>query len=77
VVNKASFAKDKIMTMIAARQVRKHVGNISDMTLYRWLHNERLNFPKPIVIQNRRYWREEDVDRWLSERALISIKGSV
>tara|TARA_R110000868_G_scaffold35458_5_gene127091 strand:- start:1076 stop:1273 length:198 start_codon:yes stop_codon:yes gene_type:complete len=65
------------MKMIAARQVRMRIGNISDMTLYRWLNDPRLSFPKPIVIQNRRYWREEDVDRWLSERALISIKGSV
>lgn len=65
------------MRMISAIQVRKCIGNISDMTLYRWLHNERLNFPKPIVIQNRRYWHEEDVDRWLKERALVSVAGGM
>jgi len=63
--------------MFSARQVRKHIGNISDMTLYRWLHNERLKFPKPIVVQNRRYWHEEDIDRWLKERALISTVEGV
>jgi predicted DNA-binding transcriptional regulator AlpA len=65
------------MVMIGARQLRKKVGNISDMTLYRWLHDARLNFPKPTFIQKRRYWREEDVDRWLDERALASIGEGV
>ena len=65
------------MKMIAARQVRMRIGNISDMTLYRWLNDPRLNFPKPIVIQRRRYWREEDLECWLNERALNSIGEGV
>lgn len=61
-------------TMIAARKVRERVGQISDMTLYRWGRNEALNFPQPTIIQRRRYWSEEDIDTWLKTRALIGLR---
>ena len=48
---------------IQAAQVREICGGISDMTLWRWL-NER-DFPPPIYIARRRYWREADVLAWL------------
>ena len=37
---------------INARQVRALCGDISDMTLWRWLDNR--SFPKPTYIVNRR-----------------------
>jgi len=54
--------------LIPARVVRETLGNISDMTMWRWLHDENyrhLNFPKPITIATRRYWRQSDIDSWL------------
>jgi predicted DNA-binding transcriptional regulator AlpA len=51
---------------IPANQVRELCGSVSDMTLWRWLANERLGFPKPKVINRRRYWREADVLAWLN-----------
>ena len=48
---------------IQAAAVRDLCGNVSDMTLWRWL-NER-DFPKPAYIGKRRYWREADVIAWL------------
>ena len=48
---------------IQAATVRALCGDISDMTLWRWI-NER-DFPKPIYIARRRYWRESDVLEWL------------
>jgi len=53
---------------IPATLVRDICGGISDMTLWRWLENESLNFPRPIYIGNRRYWREADVIEWLEAR---------
>lgn len=41
--------------------VRYHV---SDMTLFRWLKNQNLNFPKPLRINNRRYWRLSDLQEF-------------
>ncbi len=62
------------MNLITAKKLKERVGNISDMTVWRWTHDERLRFPQPIHIQRRRYWREEEVEAWLAERALISLK---
>ena len=49
-------------TWIPARQVRARYGGISDMTLWRWLHDDDMGFPKPRYINRRRYWREGDLD---------------
>lgn len=38
------------------------------MTLWRWLNNENVNFPKPIYINRRRYFRISDVLEWESRR---------
>ncbi|MGB3315975.1 MAG: transcriptional regulator [Albidovulum sp.] len=51
--------------LIKATTVRNALGGVSDMTLWRWLNDPSLNFPKPIKIQSRRYWRESDVIDWL------------
>jgi len=56
--------------LIPARVVRQSLGNISDMTMWRWLHDENyshLNFPKPITIATRRYWKQNDIDTWLKQ----------
>ena len=52
---------------ITAAQTRALCGDISDMTLWRWL-NER-GFPKPIYIARRRFWREADVLAWLEAQS--------
>lgn len=62
-------------TLITARQVRDRTGKISAMTLWRWLRDDRLNFPKPVVVLRRRYWYEADIDNWLNTRALTSAAG--
>lgn len=52
---------------IQAAAVRALCGDVSDMTIWRWL-NER-DFPKPFKIGHRRYWRESDVIAWLEAQA--------
>ncbi|TGN58591.1 hypothetical protein E4L95_12330 [Paracoccus liaowanqingii] len=47
-------------------------GGISDMTLWRWLNDTTLGFPRPIYIGRRRYWREADVLTWLESRQEVS-----
>jgi len=57
--------------LIPARTVRKTLGNISDMTIYRWLNDQNyqyLKFPKPIYIANRRYWRRSDIESWIDQQ---------
>lgn len=42
--------------LLPAKEIRAMFGGVSGMTLWRWLHDESLGFPKPTVIRNRRYW---------------------
>ena len=34
------------------------------MTIWRWLKDKSLNFPKPLVINGRRYWRSDELEKW-------------
>lgn len=52
--------------LIQASQVRARYGDVSDMWLHRRLHDDS-NFPRPIYIAKRRYWRLADLVAW--ERA--------
>jgi predicted DNA-binding transcriptional regulator AlpA len=53
-------------TLIPGPKVSKRY-NRSDKTLDRWLADKELGFPRPIVIRNRRYFREAELVAW--ERA--------
>lgn len=53
---------------ISAGTVQQMCGDISAMTLHRWLNKPELNFPRPIYIGRRRYWREADVIEWLDSQ---------
>jgi predicted DNA-binding transcriptional regulator AlpA len=58
--------------LLTAAAVRDAFGGVSDMTLWRWLNDPALNFPKPIYIARRRYWREADVSAWLDAQAEVA-----
>ncbi|SDE96586.1 hypothetical protein SAMN05421538_11818 [Paracoccus isoporae] len=58
--------------LLTAAAVRDALGGVSDMTLWRWLNDPALNFPKPIYIARRRYWREADVSDWLDAQAEVA-----
>ncbi|OSP53818.1 AlpA family transcriptional regulator [Pseudoruegeria sp. SK021] len=58
--------------LIAASAVRDALGGVSDMTLWRWLNDPALNFPKPIYISKRRYWREASLSAWLEAQAEVA-----
>jgi predicted DNA-binding transcriptional regulator AlpA len=57
---------------LPASQVRARYG-VSDMSLWRWLHDPRLGFPAPIKIHKRRYWKLADLQAWEATRP--SAKG--
>ena len=48
---------------LTARQVRERY-QISDMTLWRWLKDNDLQFPKPTIIRSRRYLDELSLRAW-------------
>jgi predicted DNA-binding transcriptional regulator AlpA len=57
---------------IQAATVRQMCGGISDMTLWRWLDNPELDFPRPIYISRRRYWKEAEIFVWLEAREVAA-----
>lgn len=51
--------------LISANAVRELCGGISDMTLWRWLADHDLAFPRATYIGRRRYFREAEILAWI------------
>jgi hypothetical protein len=50
--------------LVPSRVVKKENGGISDMTLWRWTRDPRIQFPRPdIVIHGRKYWTRRALRR--------------
>lgn len=65
---------------LRAAQVRARYGDISDMTLWRWLHSPAVEFPKPIYVGRDRFWDEAALDahdRRCAVRVLDDAAGRV
>lgn len=58
--------------LIPARKARQELGGISDMTLYRWLSDESMGFPRPIYIKTRRYFDASELAAFKEAAALKS-----
>lgn len=46
---------------LSYRQVKERYGNVSDMWLHRREKDKSSNFPRPIRIQGRKFWRLSDL----------------
>jgi len=66
-----SVAQSSLDDLLPAAKVLKRYS-VSDMTLYRWLTNPKLDFPAPIRINNRRYWRLGDLQAFEAGQAFRS-----
>lgn len=55
--------------LIGANALRILLGDVSDMTVWRWLQNPELGFPRPVYIARRRYWKEAEVENWIQAQA--------
>jgi hypothetical protein len=53
---------------LPARLVRRRYGDISAMSLHRWLADNKLSFPKPIYFGRNRFWRLRDLIEWESRQ---------
>ena len=55
-------------------QVKAAVGGVSDMCIWRWQRDERVQFPMPdVTINGRNYWRASTVRAW-QERMTVAPK---
>jgi hypothetical protein len=72
--------------LISARETRVMLGKISEMQLWRMIHNPDLGFPKPIkladmvpagkkprIVSTRNFFRFADVKAWIAKREALSV----
>ena len=62
---------DATVTYLNAAQVRTRYGGMSDMALWRWLNDEDLEFPQPLVINKRRFWNAAELTAWERSQAAL------
>ena len=49
--------------LLTEKQLRQMVGNVSSMSIWRWLAAGLL--PRPLKIQRRNYWKLAEIRAWL------------
>ena len=54
--------------LLTSAQTRARVGGVSTMCIWRWMRDPRVQFPAPVKINARNYWRLGDLRRWQAER---------
>jgi predicted DNA-binding transcriptional regulator AlpA len=57
---------DKREIYLSSRQVKERYGQASDMWLWRREHEEPREFPKPLRILGRKFWRLADLEAYES-----------
>jgi predicted DNA-binding transcriptional regulator AlpA len=57
---------------LTSTQVRQRYGDLSEMSIWRWLRDPDMAFPRPLVLRRRRFWREADLVAWERQRAARS-----
>ena len=56
-------------TYLPIAAVRARYGNCSDVTIWRWMRDERTNFPQPMKATNRRrLWKLAHLEAWEASR---------
>jgi hypothetical protein len=62
--------------LLTAVQTRARLGGVSNMCLFRWQKDPRVQFPGPdLVINNRRYWKLGTLRRWQEEHEARSVRA--
>jgi len=53
--------------LVNASEARRILGNITDMTLWRW--RQRYDeFPPAVIIGNRKYFHASEIEAWIKTR---------
>ena len=69
------MSDDSLGTFLPARRVWERYG-VTSMTLYRWTTDERLAFPRPMVVGERRFWRIADLESWEVKQTSVRPRAS-
>ena len=55
--------------MIGSQKATARYNHKCRLTLYRWMRDEKLNFPQPVKINRRWYWKLGELRAWERSRA--------
>ena len=61
--------------LLDSGQVRARLGRISAMALWRWRRDPGLDFPVPLNIKRRNYWRADELAAWIQGRGRLRQVG--
>lgn len=53
--------------LLNSAQTKARCGNVTDMCIWRWLRDPRVQFPQPVKINRRNYWRLGDLRAWQNQ----------
>ncbi len=53
--------------LLNSAQTKARCGNVTDMCIWRWLRDPRVQFPQPVKINRRNYWRLGDLRTWQNQ----------
>jgi predicted DNA-binding transcriptional regulator AlpA len=67
-IRKTSQAPADDDTLLTSAQMRARVGGVSTMCIWRWMRDPRVQFPHPVKLNSRNYWRLGDLRQWQAER---------
>lgn len=52
--------------LLTSKQACAMLGGMCQMTLWRWSNSPTMNFPAPVHISRRKFWREDQIASWLA-----------
>jgi predicted DNA-binding transcriptional regulator AlpA len=67
-------ARNHEQHLIRQQEVLKVLG-VTQMTLWRWRNDPKLDFPSPIVVRRRNYYDREELDSWLKRQRCAVLAG--
>ncbi len=53
--------------LLNSAQTKARCGSVTDMCIWRWLRDPRVQFPQPVKINKRNYWRLGDLRAWQAQ----------
>lgn len=56
-------------SLVTSKTVKHRFGDVSDMTLWRWVKDGKL--PQPIKINKRNYWAESTISEAIAKLAAV------
>ena len=60
--------------LISQQCALSYLGGITEMTLWRWRQDPRLDFPRPYVIRRRNFYDRAELDDWLQRQREVAYE---